>query len=83
MQKSTKMCIFDGHECKNLIKYKIPFLNKMKSLLLYLVKFFKDKFMLSKEYPNDCIMSSLDQRLIIIIIYNKSSFSTNDDYRKF
>lgn len=39
--------------------------------------------MLSQEYPNDYIVSSLDKRLIIIIIYNKNTFSINDSCRKF
>lgn len=83
MQKRTKMCIFDGHECKNLIKYKILLLNEMKSLFLYLVEFFENKFMLPKKYLNDCIVSSLDQKVIIIIKYNKSIFSINDGCQKF
>lgn len=52
----------------------------MKSLLLYLVEFSKDESKLPKEYPNNCTIGNLDQRLIIIIINDKSIFSANNSY---
>lgn len=50
------------------MKYKKIFLNKIKSLLSYFVGFFKDKFILSKIYPENFVINDLDQKLIIIII---------------
>ena len=65
-----------------MIKYRKSFVDKMKSLFLYLVEFFKDGSMLSKEYLNHCIVGNQNQRLIIIIIYNKSTFFINNSYQK-
>ena len=35
-----------------------------------------------KEYPDVCIIKSLDQKLIIMIIYDKNIFSANNRNRK-
>ena len=65
---------------KNIAKYKKTFFEEMRLLLPYFVKFFKDGFILEKNYLNNCIVKKLDQRLIIIIIYNKSIFLANNKH---
>lgn len=72
--------MLNGYECKNLVEYRKSFLNKMKSLLPYLVEFFEDKSMLPKECLNGCIVYNLDQNAIIMIMYNKNILFVNDDY---
>lgn len=54
----------------------------MKSLLPYLIEFFKNKSILSKEYFNNYIVGVSDQRPIIMIIYDDNIFSTNDNCQK-
>lgn len=46
------------------------------------MKFFNNKFILSKTYSKYYVISILNQKLIIIIIYNENIFSTNDSQQK-
>ncbi len=73
---------FDGYERKNVIEYQETFLNEMKSLLPYFVEFFEDGTMVIKEYPDDFALGGPDRRPIIMIIYDESTFSVNDERRK-
>lgn len=57
-----------------MIEYQEIFLNEIKSLLPYFVDFFKDGIIILNKYLNNYILGSSDQRLIIIIIYDKSIF---------
>lgn len=72
----------DGHKRKNVVEYRKLFLDKLKSLLPYLMEFSKDRSMLPQEYPDDYIIDGPDQRPIIIIIYNESTFFANNGYQK-
>ena len=65
-----------------MIKYRETFLNEMKSLLPYFVEFFEDGTMVLKEYLDDCAVDRPDRRPIIMIKYDKSTFSANDGCRK-
>lgn len=60
MEKSSKRGIFDGHKQENVVDYQKLFLEKMKTLLLYFVEFSKNKSILPKEYPGDCIVNESD-----------------------
>lgn len=62
-----------------MVKYKKIFLNKIKLLLLYFMKFFDNRSILSKIYSKDCIVNSPNQKLIIIITYDKSIFFINNN----
>ena len=62
-----------------MVKYKKILLSKIKLLLSYYIKFLNDRSILSRIYHNNCIVKRLNQKLIIIIIYNKNIFSINDD----
>lgn len=62
-----------------MIKDRIILLDKIKSLFLYSVKFFKDSLIVLKEYLKNCIVNKPDQRLIIIIINNKRVFFKNNN----
>ena len=73
-----KGVFFYGHKHKDVIEYRETFLNEMKSLLPYLVEFFEDGTMVPKEYPDDCAVEGLDQKSIIMITYDESTFSAND-----
>lgn len=54
----------------------------MKSLLSYFVKFCNNRSILFKVYLDNSIIRDLNQRSIIITIYDKSIFLINDDYQK-
>ena len=47
---------------------------EIRLFLLYFVEFSKDNSILVKNYLNNCAIRKLDQRLIIIISYNRSKF---------
>ena len=47
----------------------------MKSLLFYFVEFFDDGSILLKVYPDDCKVGRSDQRPIITISQDESTFS--------
>lgn len=61
-----------------MIEYWEIFLNKIKLLLLYLIKFLKNSIMVSKKYLSDCIIEGLEKRLVIMISHNKNIFSVNN-----
>lgn len=65
-----------------MIKYTEKFLDKIKKLLLYLVRFSKNGSIISKEYPENCIMGGLNMWLVIIITHNESMFLANDGQKK-
>lgn len=44
------------------------------------MEFSKDGSILVKSYSDNCIVKKLDQRLIIMITYDKNIFSANDRY---
>lgn len=61
-----------------MIEYRKKFLNKINLFFPDFEEFSKDVLIISKKYLNICIINILNQRVIIIIIYNKSIFSTNN-----
>lgn len=81
-KKIKKDVFFDGHERKDMIEYKKSFLDKIKSLLPYLVRFSEDESMLPKEYSDDCVVDGLNERPIIMITYDENTFSINDGCQK-
>lgn len=60
-----------------MVKYKKTGLNKIKSLLPYFVEFYNDRSILSKIYLENCTVGGPDQRSIIIIAYDESTFFAN------
>lgn len=62
----------------NIVENYANFLKIIKYLKSFVIKFELEKTMKLKIYPNDYIMKSLNQWLIIIIIYNKYLFSINN-----
>lgn len=54
----------------------------MKSLLLYFIEFKEDDTILLKEHSNDYAVKGLNWRPIIMITYDKSTFSANNNYQK-
>lgn len=61
-----------------MVEYKKIFLDVIKILFPYFVKFNKDGSILSKNYSKNCAVDGLNKRLIMIIIYNESIFLAND-----
>lgn len=61
-----------------MVKDFIKFFYKMKNLKLYLVKFDKNNIIKDKIYLSDCIVDDKNCWLVIIIIYNRYTFSLND-----
>ena len=57
-------------------------MGEIKSFLSYFVKFEEDGKILPKKYPSGCAVEGLNQRLIIIITRDKSTFSANDNQQK-
>ena len=47
------MYFFNKYEYQDIIKYRKIFLDEKKSLLLYLVKFYKDDSIVVRKYPNN------------------------------
>lgn len=54
----------------------------MKELKPYLVEFNEDKIMKNKEYWLDCAIKSINRRPVIVITYDESIFSINNDIQK-
>lgn len=75
---SKKMFFIDGHERLDIVKDCKKFLNTMKDLKLYLIKFEKDESMKTKKYLDDYIVGKEKYYPIIIITYNKCIFSVNN-----
>ena len=66
-----------------MVEYKKIFSNKMKSLLTYLVKFSRDYSIVINKYSYNSVVIRPDLRLIIMIIYIRSIFSSNDSFQKY
>ena len=81
--KDVQKCFFfEGHEREDVVKYWELFLEERKSLLRYFVKFEKNDKILPKEYPSDCAVGGPDQRPIIMITHDESTFFANDTQQK-
>lgn len=65
-----------------MIDYRELFLDEMKAILPYFVEFSKDRSILPKKYPKDCMVDGPDRRPIIMITYDESTFSANNGCRK-
>ena len=65
-----------------MVEYKKTFLSEKKSLLPYFAEFFDYGSILPKVYPGDYAVKRSDQRPIIMITYDESTFSANDGRRK-
>lgn len=78
MEKSTKSQFFNSHKYKDMIKYRKRFLNEVKARLPYFVQFSENGSMLSKVYPQNCAVKKMDEKLIIMITYNKKIFLANN-----
>lgn len=65
-----------------MVKYKETFLDKMKALLSYFMEFSKDRSILPKNYLENCAVSGLNKRPIIMIIHNEITFLTNNRQQK-
>ena len=64
------------------MEYKETFLNETKSLLPYFVEFSDDGYILPKVYPDNYAVERSDQRSIIMITNDESTFSANDGRQK-
>lgn len=65
-----------------MVKNYKRFLNKIKDLKPYLLKFNKDDIIKNKMWLFDYIIKSNDCWLVIIIIYNKCIFLINNSIYK-
>ena len=77
-----KRFFFDGHEHEDVVEYRGIYLEEMKALLPYFIEFKEDGTILPKEYPEHCAVGGSNQRPIIIITHDKSTFSANNSRRK-
>ena len=69
----------DGHEQPDVIEDCKVFLNKMKELKPYIVEFDENDAMKPKTYSLNCAVGGNHWQSIIVIIYDKYTFSANDD----
>lgn len=53
MERYLKRGFFDRHKCKNVVEYGGIFLEEIKALLPYFIKFKEDNTILPKEYPDN------------------------------
>lgn len=65
-----------------MFKYWGIFLEEMKALLPYFIKFKGDSTILPKKYSNNGALRGLDWQPIIMITYDENTFSANNSYRK-
>ena len=65
-----------------MIKYQEIFPNEVISLLPYFVEFFGDGIIVLKEYPDNFTVKGPNQRLIIMISHDESTFSAKDGQKK-
>lgn len=65
-----------------MIEYKEILLSEIKSLLSYFMEFSKDELILPKIYLNNSVVGGSNQKLIIMIIYDKNTLSTNNGCQK-
>lgn len=65
-----------------MIKYKKEFLNEIKKLLLYLIEFSENRFIILKKYFKDYIIDKLNRQPIIMIIYNENTFLANNGQKR-
>ena len=72
-----KEVFLNGHKREDVIEYGEKFLDEIKALSYYFIEFDKDRSILPKEYLKNCAVEGLDQRPIIMIIYNKNTFFAN------
>lgn len=77
--KDIKKDVFiDKYKGANIVQGCENFVKVIKKLEPYFVEFDKDGTMKNKKYLLDCVIESINRRLVIIIIHDESIFSTND-----
>lgn len=77
--KNIRKDIFvDGHKRLDIMENWKNFLQKMEELKPYIVEFDKNCAMKPKIYPVDCAVGEINQRPIIVIIYDEYTFLAND-----
>ena len=62
-----------------MVKNYDKFLNTMKNLKLYLIEFEEDRSIKTKNYSDDYIVEGNIHCFVIVITYNKYTFSTNNE----
>lgn len=77
-----KGVFLDRNKREDLVEYRKTFLNQMKVLLPYFVKFNEDGSILFKVYLEDCRVGGSNKNPIIMITYNESSILANNGRQK-
>lgn len=72
----------DRYEQSHVVENCINFLKKIEELKPYMVEFNKDGTIKPKAYPPDCAIKDENQQSIIIITYDKHTFSANNGIQK-
>lgn len=73
-----KNVFINRHECLNVVEDWNNFLIEMKNLKLYIVEFEEDSKIKPKVYLSDYAIKGNNWQLIIVIAYNKYTFSSNN-----
>ncbi len=73
-----KDIFIDGHKQSDIIEDCKNFLTKIEELKPYMVEFEEDNTIKSKAYPSDCAIGGNERWPIIVITYDKYTFSVND-----
>lgn len=77
-----KDIFIDKHKRPNVVENCKKFLNIMKDLEPYLVKFEEDRSMKTKKYLDNCAIGKYKGCFVIIIIHNKYIFFVNNEIWK-
>ena len=73
-----KDIVVNEYEQPDVVKDQEHFLKKMEELKLYLVELEEDNIMKAKNYSSDCKIGDNQYQQIILIIYDESTFLSND-----
>lgn len=77
-----KNIFIDRHKQSNIIENQIYFLQKIEELKPYKVEFEENGIMKPKIYPANCALGGNNQQPIVVITYDKCTFSANNGIRK-
>lgn len=65
-----------------MLEYREKFLREIENILLYLIEFLADRFIILKKYSKNYKVNEPNRQPIIMITYNKSTFFANDSWQK-
>lgn len=77
-----KNVFIDNYEQPDVVEDQNYFLTKIEKLKLYMIEFNENGAKKAKNYPVNCAIKEEKRHLIIVITYDKCTFSANDGIQK-